>query len=151
MPRSLIRVARARRLCDSASRSALPRPAPGSPPAPISRRAGGGWPATTCSRWSAADRASANASELSSSAWPTLPSEGEFPIVPPAVRTAAVAPDGNLWVSLMTPQTYVYDTAGEKTRVIEFRAAGVLAPTNFHFVPDGRLLVAPGCYTFKWR
>ncbi|MBA2304289.1 MAG: hypothetical protein H0W08_16880 [Acidobacteria bacterium] len=89
----------------------------------------------------------------------TLPTEwprrkttaGEFPVVPPSVRTAGVDPEGNLWMSLATPQTYVYDASGDKKRTIEFHAAGVLTPTNLHFTRDGRLLVAPGCYTFRWR
>ena len=51
----------------------------------------------------------------------------------------------------MTPSTYVYDEAGDKRRAIEFRAAGSLAPFNFYFAADGRLLVAPGCYTFNWK
>jgi hypothetical protein len=84
--------------------------------------------------------------------WPTRKTaEGELPIVPPTVRTAAVAPDGQLWISLVPPYTYVYDGNGDKRRAIEFRAAGVMTPQNFYFVPDGRLLVAPGCYTFKWK
>jgi hypothetical protein len=84
--------------------------------------------------------------------WPTRKTaEGEFPLVPPSVRTAAVAPDGQLWISLVTPRTYVYDTHGDKSRSIEFQGAGVMAPTNFFFAPDGRLLVAPGCYTFNWN
>ncbi|HJR58845.1 MAG TPA: hypothetical protein VJ813_05600 [Vicinamibacterales bacterium] len=76
---------------------------------------------------------------------------GEFPIVPPTVRAAAVDPQGRLWVSLVTPHTYVYDTSGDKARTIVFHAAGVMTPSNFHFIRDGRLLVAPGCYTFNWR
>jgi hypothetical protein len=84
--------------------------------------------------------------------WPTRKTaEGELPIVPPTVRTAAVAPDGQLWISLVAPYTYVYDSNGDKRRAIEFRAAGVMTPQNLYFVPDGRLLVAPGCYTFKWK
>ena len=76
---------------------------------------------------------------------------GELPIVPPSVRTAAVDPSGQLWVSLITPHTYVYDAAGDKRRAVQFRGAGIMTPSNFHFVKDGRLLVAPGCYTFNWR
>ena len=76
---------------------------------------------------------------------------GEFPIVPPSIRTAAVDPDGSLWMSLVTPYTYVYDTAGEKRRTIQFHAAGVMTPSNFYFTGDGRVLVAPGCYTFERR
>jgi hypothetical protein len=84
--------------------------------------------------------------------WPRRKTaEGEFPVAPPSVRTAGVSPDGSLWVSLVTLHTYVYDEAGDKTRTVEFRAAGVMAPGHFYFVPDGRLLVAPGCYTFRWR
>jgi hypothetical protein len=62
-----------------------------------------------------------------------------------------VSPDGNLWISLVTPHTYVYDAAGDKRRTIQFNAADVMAPSNFHFVPDGRVLIAPGCYTFRWN
>lgn len=84
--------------------------------------------------------------------WPRRKTaDGDFPVVPPSVRTAAVAPDGSLWVSLITPHTYVYDEDGDKRRAIEFRGAGVMSPTNLHFVADGRLLVAPGCYTFRWK
>jgi hypothetical protein len=84
--------------------------------------------------------------------WPTRrTADGEFPIVPPSIRTAAVDPDGQLWISLVTARTYVYDAAGDKRRAIEFRAAGIMTPSNFYFVPDGRLLTAPGCYTFNWK
>jgi hypothetical protein len=84
--------------------------------------------------------------------WPLRKTaDGEFPVVPPSVRTAAVAPDGRLWISLVTPYTYVYDEAGDKRRAIEFRAAGSMAPSNFYFAADGRLLIAPGCYTFSWK
>ena len=31
------------------------------------------------------------------------------PLVPAMIRTAAVDPDGNLWISLVAPYTYVYD------------------------------------------
>jgi hypothetical protein len=87
----------------------------------------------------------------------SLPSEwprrrattGEFPIVPPSVRTAAVDPDGNLWISLITPHTYVYDNAGDKQRTIQFRAAGILAPSQLYFTKQRQVLVSPGCYTFK--
>lgn len=86
------------------------------------------------------------------SRWPRRKTaEGEFPIVPPSIRTAAVDPDGNLWVSLVTPHTYVYDTRGDKRRTVEFRAAGIMTPSNFHFTRDGRVLVAPGCYAFNRR
>lgn len=83
------------------------------------------------------------------SEWPRRKtSVGEFPIVPPSVRTAAVDSDGNLWLSLITPHTYVYDATGDKRRTIQFRAAGTVAPSSLHFTKDGRLLVSPGCYSF---
>ena len=47
-------------------------------------------------------------------------------------------------MSLVTPHTYVYDTAGEKRRTIQFNAAGVMTPSNFYFTGDGRVLVAAG-------
>ena len=53
-----------------------------------------------------------------------------------------------LWISLAVPYTYVYDGTGDKTRSIQFTAAGVLMPTSLFFTPTGRLLVTPGCYEF---
>lgn len=73
---------------------------------------------------------------------------GEIPIVPAMVRTAAVDPEGNLWISLIAPYTYVYDSAGDKRRTLQFRAAGVIAPTSFFFTRDRRVIVTPGCYAF---
>lgn len=82
--------------------------------------------------------------------WPRRKTqEGEFPIAPPTVRTAAVDPGGHLWVSLAVPFTYVYDGAGDKRRTVQFQAAGTQAPTNLYFAADGRVIVSPGCYTFK--
>jgi hypothetical protein len=84
--------------------------------------------------------------------WPRRKTDaGEFPVVPPSIRTAAVDPDGNLWVSLITPQTYVYDGMGDKKRTVQFYGAGVMAPTHLYFTLDGRVLAAPGCYTFNRR
>lgn len=84
------------------------------------------------------------------SEWPRRrATTGEFPIVPPSVRTAAVDPDGNLWISLITPHTYVYDSAGDKQRTIQFRAAGILAASRLYFTKKRQLLVSPGCYTFS--
>ena len=80
--------------------------------------------------------------------WPRL-ARGEFPIVPAMIRAAAVDPAGNLWVSLNAPYTYVYDSAGDKRRTLQFRAAGIVAPTSFFFTRDGRVLIAPGCYAFE--
>jgi hypothetical protein len=74
--------------------------------------------------------------------------DGEFPIVPPTVRTAALDREGNLWLALVTGHTYVYDASGDKRRTIQFRAAGPFSPSNLYFTPAGRILAAPGCYTF---
>lgn len=84
------------------------------------------------------------------SSWPRRRGEDgeEFPLVRPAVRTAGADADGNLWVSLTVPYTYVYDTGGNKRRTVQFRAAGILSPTSFSFGRKGQVLVSPGCYTF---
>ena len=74
----------------------------------------------------------------------------EVPLVPPVVRTAAVDPEGRLWVSFVLPYTYVYDAEGEKLRTIQFRAAGVIAATSLAFPGGGRVLVTPGCYEFAF-
>ena len=82
--------------------------------------------------------------------WPTRKvQDREVPYVIPTVRTAAVDPKGQLWVSLIVPFTYVYDTHGDKTRTVQFEAAGTLAPTSLFFTRTGRLLVTPGCYEFQ--
>jgi hypothetical protein len=51
-------------------------------------------------------------------------------------------------VSLATPFTYVYDRRGDKRRTIQFRGAGIISPTALSFTREGRVLVAPGCYSF---
>ena len=81
--------------------------------------------------------------------WPRRRTEeGEIPLVPSIVRTAAVDPDGNLWISLVPPFTYVYDSDGNKRRTLQFRAAGIMAPTSFFFTRDARVFASPGCYAF---
>lgn len=79
--------------------------------------------------------------------WPRRAS-GELPLVAPAVRTAAVDRSGRLWVSFIHPYTYVYDANGEKIRTVQFRGAGILAPSSLWFNANGRLLITPGCYEF---
>ena len=69
----------------------------------------------------------------------------------PTVRTAAVDPDGNLWVALTVPYTYVYDPDGEKLRTVQFRGADILTPTSLFFASPSVLLVTPGCYEFTVR
>jgi hypothetical protein len=86
--------------------------------------------------------------------WPRRPgagSGGELPLVAPMVRTAAVDEEGGLWVALVQPYTYVYDGDGNKVRVVQFRGAGIFAPSSLFFTASGRLLVAPGCYEFTVR
>jgi hypothetical protein len=82
--------------------------------------------------------------------WRTRAGAGpdEFPMVPVSVRSAAVDPEGRLWISLAVPYTYVYDRAGDKRRTLQFRAAGIVSPTSFFFTAGGRVLVTPGCYAF---
>jgi hypothetical protein len=78
--------------------------------------------------------------------WPRK--RGEIPIVPATVRIAAVDQDGNLWISLAAPYTYVYDNSGDKRHTFQFRGAGIISPTSFFFTRDKRVLVTPGCYAF---
>lgn len=81
--------------------------------------------------------------------WPTRGSGSrEVPAVPPVVRTAAVGPNGELWVALAVPFTYVFDEDGEKVRVVQFEAAGTLSPESLSFTPDGHVLATPGCFVF---
>jgi hypothetical protein len=72
----------------------------------------------------------------------------EVPFVTPVIRAAAVDGTGSLWISLGVPYTYVYDTQGDKTRTVQFQAAGIVSPTSLFFTSRGRLLVTPGCYEF---
>jgi sugar lactone lactonase YvrE len=69
-------------------------------------------------------------------------------LVRPTVRTAAVDRDGNLWVGLAVPYTYVYSPDGDKIRTVQFRAAGTFTPTSLSFGIDGQLLATPGLYEF---
>lgn len=82
-------------------------------------------------------------------AWSRRAGSGEFPIVPPMVKAAAVDRQGNLWVSFVVPYTYVYDRDGDKTRAVQFRAAGLLSPSSLFFGPRGRVLVTPGLFEFN--
>lgn len=82
--------------------------------------------------------------------WPRRNERGrEVPLVVPTVRTAAVGPTGDVWISLMVPFTYVYDAEGEKVRTVQFRAAGLLAPVSLHFAGASRLLAMPGGFMFE--
>jgi hypothetical protein len=83
--------------------------------------------------------------------WPRRKASGEFPLVMPTVRAAEADREGNLWISLIAPYTYVYDAAGDKRRTVEFRAAGIVSASGFFFTKSGRLLVTPGCYAFETR
>ena len=85
--------------------------------------------------------------------WPRRQTAGgsELPLILPTIRTAEVDPDGNLWVALTVPFTYVYNPDGEKVRTIQFRGAGTLTPTSLFFVSPSVVLVTPGCYEFTVR
>jgi hypothetical protein len=80
--------------------------------------------------------------------WPRR-EPGHFPLVSPLVRTAAVDPEGRLWISLMEPYTYVYDQRGDKVRTVQFRGARVVAANSLFFAGRDRLLITPGCYEFN--
>jgi len=81
--------------------------------------------------------------------WPTRRIEDrEVPFVQPLVRTAAVDPQGRLWISMTVPFTYVYDAHGDKARTVQFSATGIISPTSLFFTRAGRILVTPGCYEF---
>lgn len=85
-------------------------------------------------------------------AWPKRQVEKNLlPIVPAAIRTAAVDRAGRLWVALTSPYTYVYDRSGDKIRTVQFKGADVLTPSSLFFTKDGRVLVTPGCYIFQVR
>jgi hypothetical protein len=75
----------------------------------------------------------------------------EVPFVTPVIRAADVSANGELWISLGVPFTYVYNTDGDKMRTVQFSAAGTISPTSLSFAPNGRLLVTPGCYEFDTR
>jgi hypothetical protein len=82
-------------------------------------------------------------------AWPRRRSgSAELPLIPAMVRAAGVDGDGNLWISLMAPFTYVYDSGGDKRRTLQFRAAGIISATSFFFTRDRRVIITPGCYAF---
>jgi hypothetical protein len=83
--------------------------------------------------------------------WPTRRTEdGELlPVVPPAVRAAGVDRTGRLWIALTQPFTYVYDSAGDKVKTVQFKGASTLLPNSLFFTRDGRILVTPGCYEFR--
>jgi len=66
------------------------------------------------------------------------------------VRTAAVDPNGRLWISFVLPYTYVFDADGEKVRTLQFRAAGIIAPSSLSFAGKNRILITPGCYQFTF-
>jgi hypothetical protein len=84
--------------------------------------------------------------------WPVRKAGGvEFPLIQPNVRTAALDPAGNLWISFVVPYSYVSDPDGEKVRVVQFRGAGVISPSSLFFAAKNRLLVTPGCYEFDPR
>jgi hypothetical protein len=86
------------------------------------------------------------------SKWPRRQtSEGELPLVAPTIRTAAVDPDGHLWVAFTVPYTYVFDRDGDKIRTVQFRGAGIMTPSSLFFAKDHNILVTPGLLEFNTR
>jgi hypothetical protein len=84
--------------------------------------------------------------------WPTRQtSEGELPLVRPAIRTAAVDPGGHLWIAFTVPYTYVFDRDGDRIRTVQFRAAGIVTPNSLFFGRNGNVLVTPGLFEFSTR
>lgn len=81
--------------------------------------------------------------------WPTRRLEDrEVPYVQPIVRTAGVDAQGQLWISMVVPFTYVYDAHGDKARTVQFSTTGIISPTSLFFTREGHILVTPGCYEF---
>lgn len=84
--------------------------------------------------------------------WPSRRvGDREVPYVAPIVKAAAVSPQGELWIALTVPYTYVYDSRGDKARTVQFNATGAFSPSSMSFTRNGRLLVTPGCYEFDPR
>jgi hypothetical protein len=86
--------------------------------------------------------------------WNARAASESWPYAPGLVQAAAVDPAGSLWVSLMGGYTYVYDRQGDKIRVVQFDAAGPVAPISLFFAKGSkgdRILVTPGCYEFPSR
>ncbi|HUF22766.1 MAG TPA: hypothetical protein VMN81_01470 [Vicinamibacterales bacterium] len=84
------------------------------------------------------------------SAWPrrgTGPHRA-LPLIAPSVQAAAVAPDGSLWIALSLPYVYVFDAAGDRTRVVVLQGAGVIRAETLAFSRKGRLIATPGGYEF---
>ena len=84
--------------------------------------------------------------------WPRRQtSEGLLPLVTPTIRTAAVGPDGHLWIAFTVPYTYVFDRDGDKIRTVQFRGAGIMTPVSLFFGRNGKVLVTPGLFEFATR
>ena len=66
-----------------------------------------------------------------------------------ATATATVDRTGRLWTAFVVPYTYVYDGDGDKTRTVQFRGAGLIAPNSLFFGKNGRVLVTPGLLEFE--
>ena len=75
--------------------------------------------------------------------WGTTPLTAlPLSVLPAAVQVERLA-------SLAVPSTYMYDAEGDRARVMQFQAAGVVTPTNLSFATGGRLLVTPDCYELR--
>ena len=84
--------------------------------------------------------------------WPRRQtSEGLLPLVTPTIRTAAVDPDGHLWIAFTVPYSYVFGRDGDKIRTVQFRGAGIMTPSSLFFGRNGKVLVTPGLFEFATR
>ena len=76
--------------------------------------------------------------------WPTRRIEDrEVPFVQPMIRTAAVDPQGQLWVSMIVPYTYVYDPRRQGAHRPNSAPTGVVGPTSLFFTRGE--FCDPGC------
>lgn len=81
--------------------------------------------------------------------WPVRQMEdGTYPVVTPTVRAAALDHRGDIWMSLLVPYTYVFDPDGDKIRVVQFRAVGIMSPNSLFFGRGGLVLTTPGLFEF---
>jgi len=71
------------------------------------------------------------------------------PLVAPTIRTAAADAAGNLCLAFVVPFTSGYGRDGDKSRTVQFNAAGILAPSSLFFGRNNRVLVTPGLYEFE--
>ena len=135
-------------------------PAAGQPEGRLLLRLPGGRPdvpevrpaeASSCSSGTSRGSSSIRAIAALPTVWPRRPGAGRGGTCRWSRRSSGrrpSIPQGNLWIALVLPYTYVYDADGKKTRVVQFRGAGVIAPSSLFFTAPGACWSTPGCYEF---